>query len=245
MKKVTNPSEIAEKLVADYRAVYGSDLVSMFLYGSAAGHEYRPGVSDINLGVVLADNSIRRIHQSMPIHKKWRSYPFAIPFFMTRAYISSSLDTFPIEFLDIKSSYRIIHGEDILAALPIHKEYLRLQCERELKSIALHLRKAYIESNGHRRALAQLLALSLKRLLPVFKAVLVLHDSTVPKNRSEIVLSVETVYSLGSSALSQVYALSAGAAKYKGEAADFIDLFDRYANIIDTIAESIDRMSNN
>jgi hypothetical protein len=245
MKKIKNPNEIVEKIVADYRSVFGADLVGIFLYGSAAGHEYRPGKSDINFGVVLKDNSIARLHECLLIHKKWRSYPVATPFYLTKAYINASLDTFPVEFLDIKSLYRTIYGEDVIADLQIRREYLRLQCERELKGIALHLRKAYIETGGRPQNLLGLLALSFKRLLPIFKAVLMLHDMPIPKNRSEIVLSVETIYKLGSSALSQVYALITAqkAAPVKGNG--YLDLFNRYAGIIDTIGDSIDRMSNN
>jgi len=66
---------------------------------------------------------------------------------LTKADIDSSLDTFPIEFLNIKRNYTVVFGEDILEGLAFEKEFIRMQCERELKGKLLLLRAEYVNEN--------------------------------------------------------------------------------------------------
>jgi hypothetical protein len=47
------PQDIFVPLTGDYQKVFGKDLVSLILYGSAAGGHYVKGKSDINLLVVV------------------------------------------------------------------------------------------------------------------------------------------------------------------------------------------------
>ena len=57
-KTPKDPKEIFQELTDDYKDCFGNELVSIILYGSAAGKEYRPGKSDINVMVVLTDAGI-------------------------------------------------------------------------------------------------------------------------------------------------------------------------------------------
>ncbi|MCP4664797.1 MAG: hypothetical protein GY849_00385, partial [Deltaproteobacteria bacterium] len=46
-KSPKDPREMFPEFIADYKEIFGDDLVSIILYGSAAGEGYRPGKSDI------------------------------------------------------------------------------------------------------------------------------------------------------------------------------------------------------
>jgi hypothetical protein len=237
MKTIRNPNEIVDDFVADFSRCFGENLISIAMYGSAVTHEYRPGLSDINMVIILKDDSISSIRNCILETEKWRKKRVATPFFMTREFITSSLDSYPIEFLDIKSSYRILFGEDLFAHLDIKREHLRLQCERELRGISIHLRKAFVESGRSSAALSQLLSISLKKLLPVFKAMILLNNKPVPKIKSDVIIAVEDMYNLGASALSDV--LHPGK-KIKNR--DFCyELFGNYADTIDNLTRKIDK----
>ena len=54
-KKPQDPKEIFQEIITDYKKAFGDDLVSIVLYGSAAGQDYRPGKSDINFMIVLSN----------------------------------------------------------------------------------------------------------------------------------------------------------------------------------------------
>ena len=196
MGKIPNrPEEIFDELKQDYTALFGDDLVAIILYGSGARGEYVPKKSDINLLIVLSDKGIERLGDATDAVAKWRKRNVRVPLVMTRGYVESSLDAFPLEFFNIKSAYQVIHGEDILKDVVIQKEDLRLQCERELKAKLLLLRESFLEANNKSHLLRELVAQSLSAFISIFKALLYLKGDEVPE-KNEAVLSA-TVQSFG------------------------------------------------
>ncbi len=235
MKKIKNPNEIVDSFVSDYSDVFGDQLVSVIMYGSAVTHEYKPGVSDINIAIVLTDNSIPQIIKSLAIQKKWQRKNVTTPFFLTKDYIATSCDTYPIEFLDMQSDYRVLYGEDVLENIKIQKEHIRLQCERELKGIAVHLRRSFVQCTGSNRMIFSLLFASIHRLIPIFKGLLMLKDNAIPKSKSDIVSMVEDSYDLGASAFSKIYN-----SNKKNLKKDIDKHFDMYARDIDKLIALVD-----
>jgi hypothetical protein len=71
-KSPQNPKEIFPDIIDDYRGLFGDDLISIILYGSATGSDYRPGKSDINFMVVLSENGIEQLEQAIKAVTKWR-----------------------------------------------------------------------------------------------------------------------------------------------------------------------------
>ena len=196
MGKIPNrPEEIFDELKQDYTALFGDDLVAIILYGSGARGEYVPKKSDINLLIALSENGIERLGDATDAVAKWRKRNVRVPLVMTRGYIQSSLDAFPLEFFNIKSAYQVIQGEDILKDVVIQKEDLRLQCERELKAKLLLLRESFLEANNKSHLLRELVAQSLSAFISIFKALLYLKGDEVPE-KNEAVLSA-TVQSFG------------------------------------------------
>jgi predicted nucleotidyltransferase len=236
---VKNPNDIVGRYVADYRGAFGGNLVSVVMYGSAVTHEYRPRHSDINTAIVLGTCEISDLVKSLGIARKWLAKKVATPFFMTKEYIASSLDSYPIEFIDMRSNYKVLFGEDVLARLDIKKEHVRLQCERELRGIALHLRREYVRTNSGRTALSLLLAASVKRLLPIFKALLVLNNRQIPKLKSDIIMAVEEQYNLGVSVFTE---LCSPVLKVR-DTRRYGELFATYAKTIDSLIATVNATS--
>jgi hypothetical protein len=205
------------------------------MYGSAVTHEYHPNRSDINTAIVLDSYGMQDLGKSVPVVKKWRKKNVSTPFFLTKDYIATSLDSYPVEFIDMRSGYKVLYGEDVLARLDIRKEDLRLQCERELKSIALHLRREYVSTGGGRSALSRLLTASVKALLPIFKALLVLNDKPIPKLKTDIIMAIEEQYNLGVSVFSDLFGLPA---KHRG-GRSYDELFSTYAKTIDILITTV------
>lgn len=170
------PEDIFEAFTADYTAVFGADLESIVLYGSAARGEYLQNVSDINFLILLSDTGMDRLAAAMPLVIKWRKAMVATPLFLTREYITSSLDVFPIEFLNMQSAYRVVRGRDPLKHLAFDKRLVRLQAERELKAKLLQLRERFMETGGNAKKIAELISISLPAFASIFQAVLFLQD---------------------------------------------------------------------
>ncbi len=196
MKVINNPIEYAKIAVEKYRSFYGADLLSIILYGSAAGGDFDPKKSDINLLIILSEMDPVLIAGSADIQAKLFRMRFARPLFMDKAYINASCDSYPMEFLDMKGCYNVLFGEDVLATVNPEPEHLRLQIERELKGKWLYLIHEYAVAKKNKKLLMQLTRRSLKALIPVLRALLKLKGASIPYNRKELFLSVESVYSI-------------------------------------------------
>jgi hypothetical protein len=186
-KTIKDPKEIFPEIIADYEGIYGSDLVSILLYGSATGKDYRPGKSDINFMIVLSEQGIEQPDRAFPVIKKWRKRNVAIPLFLTETYVATSMDVFPIEYLNFQRDYVPVFGKDILKDLSFDVEFIRLQCEREIKGKLLILREAYLESSGKGRALKDVIRNSIPALLAIFEALLYIKGQDIPKEKRAIV----------------------------------------------------------
>ena len=145
------PQEVFPEVVEDLKMIYGGELQSITLYGSGARGDYVPGKSDINFLVILAENAARDLEKVVPMISKWKKRAVATPLFMTKAFICSSIDVYPVEFLNMKRHYQVVHGEDVLKDLVFGEKALRLQCERELKGKLMLLRTGFLKRQAKRR----------------------------------------------------------------------------------------------
>jgi len=186
-KSPENPKDIFADIVTDYKTVFGNNLVSIVLYGSAIGKDYRPGKSDINFMIVLTEEGIERLDAAFDIIKKWRKRNVATPLFLTEAYVATSLDVFPIEYLNFQKNYVLVFGKDILKDLTFDREHLRLQCEREIKGKLLILREAFLETSGKGKALKELIGHSMAAFVAIFEALLYLKGQELPATKREVV----------------------------------------------------------
>lgn len=191
-----DPKKILPDVTEDYKALYGDDMVSMILYGSATGKNFQPGKSDINLMIVLTEKGIEQLDRAFELVGKWRKKGVAVPLFLTENYIKTSLDVFPIEYLNFQNNHVRIFGKEILKELEFNSEFLRLQCEREIKGKLLLLREAFVETEGKGKPLKKLLTQALPALLAIFEALLHLRKTAVPKERREIVKAVADAFGL-------------------------------------------------
>ena len=180
-----NPVDIAKAAAEILKSIYGDELVSVILYGSAAGKDYVSGKSSVDLLVVLTDQGINKLALLFPHLKLLRKKRITIPLLLTEQFIKTSLDTFPVEFLNMKLQYKLITGKDVLFDLSIDKSWLRTQCERELKGKLLYLRQGFVETEGKAKPLKLLIFHSLKTFLFLFNALIYLKNREIPETRRE------------------------------------------------------------
>ena len=117
-----NPA-VADKItpmVEDLLGEHASNIHSFHLVGSAVIPDYHEKLSDINSVVVLHNMDLRFIKFLAPLGKKYGKKRIAAPLVMTPEYIKTSLDAFPIEFLDFKLIHKTVYGHDLLQDLPHH-----------------------------------------------------------------------------------------------------------------------------
>lgn len=81
----------------------------------------------------------------------------AAPLIFTPESIAGSLDSFPLEMLEIQQTRRTLAGEDHFARLEIQTEHARLQVEREFKRMLIRLRQGLLATLGRDRLLTELI----------------------------------------------------------------------------------------
>lgn len=241
MAKIPNsPDEILQEFAGELQDLYGEELLSITLFGSGAAGTYVPKKSDINFLVVLTDNGIARLAKSFEFVQKWHKRNVALPLFMTLEYIKNSLDSFPIEFLNMKKNYKVVYGKDVLEPLKIEKENLRLQCESQVKGKLLHLRESFLSTQGNRRHMQKLIKISLAAFATLFKALLILRDETVPVRRDEIVHHTAIIYQLDQGLFTQLLEVADDKSKFSTE--ELIKITESYIIEISKLALAIDNL---
>jgi hypothetical protein len=236
-----DPKDIFNELTKDYQDSYGKDLVSIILYGSAASGNYIPKKSDINFLIILTEEGINRLQQSFKTVAQWHKRNVSTPLFLTKSYISSSLDSFPVEFLNMQKSYHVVFGEDVLKELSFEKRHLRLQCERELKGKLLQLRQAYLESRGKPKNLIAIIKNSLTAFISIFRALLSLKDKDVPAEPESVFSLVSQELGVAEQTFVELLKVKEGTVKLSSTALN--TLFENYIKEIRTLAYSVDQLT--
>lgn len=239
-KNVKDPKEIFPDITTDYKDVYGDDLVSIVLYGSATGRDYRPGKSDINFMIVLSEEGIERLDRAFEIVKKWRKRNVAIPLFLTENYVETSTDVFPIEYLNFKSNYVPVYGKDILKDLSFDTEFVRLQCEREIKGKLLLLREAYLETSGKGRALKDVISQSIRAFVAIFEALLHVKGLELPKGKLQIIRATAQAFDIDSSVFEKL--LDVKDDKIKPGDDEMRGLFQKYLAEVRKLSKQVDAL---
>jgi hypothetical protein len=144
---VTVETDVLERLgrlAAELGTTAGVSLVMAAAYGSLVRGGYRPGSSDANLICVLERIDPDTLERLRPLVAAGRHDLWLAPFVITRAELASAADAFAARLADIRDAYRLLAGEDVLQDLSISPADVRLACEREVRNVALRIRRSYL-----------------------------------------------------------------------------------------------------
>jgi hypothetical protein len=143
-----NMRDGVRRYAATLRADLGANMASLAMFGRVvAGNFDRENHSALSVLLVDAVDlpSLRRLADHGEILGK---DSIAAPLVMTPKYIRASLDTFPLELLEIQQRHATLLGPDPFSDLVFEQSYIRLQCERELKRVLMAMRQALLASGG-------------------------------------------------------------------------------------------------
>ncbi|MFC1884464.1 hypothetical protein ACFL2O_06825 [Thermodesulfobacteriota bacterium] len=239
-KSPKDPKEIFPEIVEDYKNLYGENLISVIAYGSAASADYVPGRSDINLMVILDDAGMDELDRSFDVVKKWRKKGVAVPLFLTEEYVNTSVDVFPIEYLNFQKNHALLFGKDLLADLSFEKEHVRLQCERELKGKLLLLREAFIESQGRAKELEDIIGQSIRAFVSIFEALLFLKDKELPERKREIIKAACETFEMDPGVFLKFLDVKEGKEKLSGP--EMVSLYKEYLSHVKKLSKLIDQL---
>jgi hypothetical protein len=234
--KSDKKAAIVESFKKELIALYGVDLVSVISYYEPYGSGEKS-----NLLIIMKDNTPSELSLIAPQIEKWQRKGIGLPLFLTLEYIESSLDTFPLEFMNISRNYEVIYGEDVLEGISFEWADVRSQCERELKGKLLHLREEYLSFYNHSKGLSDLIGRSLEGFLPIFEGALYLKNQSLPSTSREITDKVAAEYDLDRGIFEKLRIIAIDKKIDRKEAAV---IFDRYIEELDKLCTSIDSLTS-
>ncbi|MCB1195346.1 hypothetical protein KDK77_04095 [bacterium] len=242
IKKIL-PPEIADT-IADFCEsmvlIHTRNILSIAVYGSAVSQNYIHKRSNINIICIFKEIGFDTLSKSLKIIKHGRKKHIAAPLFVTLDYIKSSLDTFPIEFLEIISNHRTVYGKEILNTLQVPLENLRLQCEQHIKGFLVRLRQTYLENGTNKRLLVAIMRETFSNIFPIFRSLLRLSGEEIPPSHEDMVIKITSVFQFDGQVFLDIHRDRKGTDKILWKEINLI--YKEYLHQLEALAEKIDRM---
>ncbi len=226
---------LLKRFIDDVQRLYGDNLLSAYLYGRALRNNHDPSRHMTHVLLILKTLGVKELREYLTLSE--RAYRGIEPLFMSPSYIRSSMDAFPIEFLELKEGV-LLFGEDFLKDTDIYLRHLRFEVEQEIKGKLLHLRHGFLATFKKGR-LMDLLHESFLSYIPTFRASLVVLGKEPPQKVMEILDALKEGFSIDVKPLISVWELRHNPKMLKEE---LLDIFDRYHSVLETLAERIDSL---
>lgn len=178
---------------ATLRRVEGDNALSLVLFGGVLAPEFDAQFETARSVLVVHKINLDALAQLAEQGVKFGREAIAAPLIMTPTYIKDSLDTFPIELLDITRRHVVVFGEDHFASLAVNETDLRRQCERELKGVLVGLRQGLLAATGKEKWLNAIEVDVARGLLRVLRSVLWLKGQKDWPDTNRLLAAVETI----------------------------------------------------
>jgi hypothetical protein len=179
------------------------------------------------------------LRQYAVLHKRWQKEQVVVPLFLTQAELRSSLELFPLEYLEIQEQHVLLAGRDPFPELRIDLKNLRTQCEQELRGNLLRLRQRFVEGGASTEAITILLPLSFTALMPCLRGLLRAKERPVERSADGVLQAVEKEFGIDTAVFHDVLNLKRGI--ISPGPAEAPRLFERYATMLQTFIEKLGR----
>ena len=148
---------VLDDFVASAREAFGSDLVSVVLFGSAAEGALR-ATSDVNVILILAAFDRERADRLRDAYLTAHAAIRLSAMFLLRDEIPAAARAFAQKFADVVRRHRVLYGDDPFAALAIPRAALIARLDQVLLNLSVRLRALYVERSAHPEQLAGIVA---------------------------------------------------------------------------------------
>ena len=186
MKKILSVAELQNsewpKL---FKEALGDNLVSAFVHGDCLMEGFSALESPWTISFILKSNSVEDLVPLQKLTQKAKYDNIQFNHVFSRFEIKTSQDVFPLEFLHIKSKNVTLCGEVPLADFSPSLAELRMECERELRGLLVHLRRAFLYIKEDRNPQG-IFVRSTPTLLPLLYGVYFLATGNYPECHEQV-----------------------------------------------------------
>ena len=185
-------------------------LAAAVAWGFGAAPDFRKGWDGVEVALVFTGTPPLTVEAllgagRLPAGKR---AAFAPPLILTLEEIRASLDVYPVEFLAIRETGRVVAGAlDLAETFPVAAADLRSQAEREWRGILFHARAALLGSGGAPRDLAEIAVSGVDRLLDISRATAVALGGAAAGGIEPVLAALEEASGLDPAPLRELLAL--------------------------------------
>ena len=227
-------------LSARLREAEGENLLAVIVYGSALAVPGGAKRSDYEWLIVLRRFNAVDLRRVGPVINALVEAGYALPSFFSEQELRDSLDVFPIEFRQMKRTYEVIDGEDVLANLEASPANLRRQVEYELRAKMLRLRSLFLPASRSTERLQRLMTDSVGSFVHVLRPILELLGEDPPVERRAAAARLGERLGLDLAPILRILTL-------RDEPVSLLeveiqDLFSAYLDCLGAVIEAIDKL---
>lgn len=233
-------NRILNDFTQEVRTLLSGELVSVVLYGSGAGANFVPDLSDINTVIIVGELRFDILQKLQPHIAAWHKQGFALPLLLDREFLQRARDVFPMEFHDIREQHQLLWGEDVFRDIVIDSRHLRFQAEHEARSKLLRLRALYLECAEDAPRLRALMLDSSKTFIVLMRNLIRLHGHAGVMTHENVLHRFEQQFTLSFPQLRQLIAIRAAQQSWPN--ATLTDFFCEYLTEVQQIISAIDHL---
>ena len=175
------------------RELGGDNVQSLTIFGALAARSFDATRHTARSVVIVQSVDLGMLRRLAEHGARLGKAHISAPFVMTPEYIKESLDTFPLELIEISQNHITLFGEDQFEDLEFADADVRYQCERELKVQLIGMRQGLLAAAGREKALAEIQLSMGENLLRTLRGMLWLKGRKEPQPAGDVVAEVENL----------------------------------------------------
>lgn len=243
MAKKLAPEQALQKM-SDWLAVsYGERLLSLVVYGSAAGGHHHTQRSDVNLLAVLDRVDASALDAGAAAARWWSDQGNPPVVMLAKDELEDAAEIFPIEFMDIQANHSVLRGEDWFGQVRPAPQRHQAQLQHELRAQLLRLRGAYMRHGHEAKRLETLLLDSVSTFLTLFRHALVVAGQPLSWPKDAVLRAAAATFKFPSAPWEAILrARRENRRLENGKLENLRSLFAQYLSSIQTVEQALENI---
>lgn len=201
------PESVQKRLEAftkSLESILQKNLVALLVFGSAIRGGYDEQRSDVDVLIVLEDDSRKALTSISEPLRQARFSARIEAVILTEREIPRAADVFPLFYDDIRQQHVLLSGRDPFVGLHISDQHRRIRIEQELRELQIRLRRAVTDSAHTDELLSGLIYRKLRQLRAPLHALLRLQGFATKDSLEDVLTTAATLYRLDLGALRDI-----------------------------------------
>lgn len=173
--------------------LFGESCKGLIIFGAVLSESFQPDREAVRSVLVVERVNLPNLRRLADQGARLGKLGITAPLIMTPVHIRTSLDTFPLELMEIQQRHATLCGQDYFSELTFDNAHVRLQCERELKRTLIGLRQGLLASAGRERLVRVMEKDAADDLVRTLRGLLWLKGRKEFKDAAEVITEIETI----------------------------------------------------